>query len=94
MNLDQQLGQPLAPVRDDGFSFSVAQRVRIENRRLKTIMWGLLAIGFLPVLAVLPYVEISTAFPSGLADWLDSQISYPLGALLLLWVWKPRLFPR
>lgn len=94
MDLDQQLSHPLAPVRDDGFSIFVTHRVRAGERRMRLAMWGLLALGFVPVLAVLPFVDISVQVTPHMAQWLQSQFAYPLGLLLLLWVWKPRLFPR
>ena len=94
MNLDQHLSQPLAPVRDDGFSILLVRRVRAGERRMKAVMWGLLALGFAPVLLVLQFVDTGIRLPPDMAQWLNSQFAYPLGVLLLLWVWKPRIFPR
>ena len=51
-------------------------------------------LGFAPVLLALQLVDTGIRLPADMAQWLNSQLAYPLGALLLLWVWKPRLFPR
>ena len=94
MNLDQHLSQPLAPVRDDGFSILLVRRVRAGERRMKAVIWSLLALGFAPVLLALQLVDTGIRLPPDMAQWLNSQLAYPLGMLVLLWVWKPRLFPR
>jgi hypothetical protein len=94
MNLDQQLSQPLAPIRDDGFSVLLVRRLRAGERRMKIVMWSLLALGFAPVLLALQLVDTGIRLPSDMAQWLNSQLAYPLGVLLLFWVWKPRIFPR
>ena len=85
MNLDQHLSQPLAPVRDDGFSILLVRRVRAGERRMKAVIWSLLA---------LQLVDTGIRLPPDMAQWLNSQLAYPLGMMVLLWVWKPRLFPR
>lgn len=94
MNLDQQLRQPLAPIRDDGFSVLLVRRLRTGELRMSMVMWSLLALGFAPVLLALQLVDTGVRLPSDLVQWLNSQLTYPLGVLLLLWVWKPRIFPR
>jgi len=90
MSIDDLLNQPLAPVRDDGFATQVVHRLSASQQRMRFIMWGLLAAGFLPVLAILSFVDTGIHLPAGTMQFLNSQLSYPLGALVLLWVWKPR----
>ncbi len=90
MSIDDLLNQPLAPVRDDGFAVQIVRRLHAGERRMRFVLWGLLAAGFLPVLAILPFVDIGLHWPDGTMQWLNSQVSYPLGLLVLLWVWKPR----
>jgi hypothetical protein len=90
MSIDDLLNQPLAPVRDDGFAIGIVRRLHAGERRMRVVMWSLLAAGFLPVLAILSFVDTGLRWPDGTMQWLNSQISYPLGALVLLWVWKPR----
>ncbi|MEY4708575.1 MAG: hypothetical protein RJB58_2298 [Pseudomonadota bacterium] len=90
MSIDDLLNQPLSPVRDDGFTIGLVRRLNASQQRMRLIMWGLLAAGFLPVLAILPFVDTGPYWPDGTMQWLNSQLSYPLGALILLWVWKAR----
>jgi hypothetical protein len=92
MSIDDLLNQPLAAVRDDGFAVGVVRRLLATEQRMRFIMWGLLAAGFLPVLAVLPFVDTGIHLPTETMQFLNSQMAYPLGVLvlLLLWVWKPR----
>lgn len=90
MSIDNLLNQPLPPVRDDGFAIGVVRRLYATQQRMRFIMWGLLAAAFLPVLAILPFVDSGLHLPAETMQWLNSQMSYPLGVLVLLWVWKPR----
>ena len=90
MSIDDLLNQPLAPIRDDGFAVGVVRRLYTGQQRMRFIMWGLLAAGFLPVLAILSFVDTGIRLPAGSMQFLNSQLSYPLGVLVLLWVWKPR----
>lgn len=94
MDLDQQLSQPLAPVRDDGFSVMIMRRVRASQQRMKLVMWLLLAVGFAPAAAALHAVDTGIRLPPGTVQWINSQLAYPVGVLVLLLVWKPRLFLR
>jgi len=70
MNLDQHLSQPLAPVRDDGFSILLVRRVRAGERRMKAVIWSLLALGFAPVLLALQLVDTGIRLPPDMAQWL------------------------
>jgi hypothetical protein len=90
MSIDDLLNQPLPPVRDDGFATQVVRRLYAGQQRMRFVIWGLLAAAFLPVLAVLSFVDTGIRLPAGSMQFLNSQLSYPLGALVLLWVWKPR----
>ncbi len=90
MSMDDLLNQPLIPVRDDGFTVHVVRSLQAGERRMRRILWGLLAAGFAPVLAVLAFMDTGIRLPAGSMQFLNSQLSYPLGLLILLWVWKPR----
>ena len=46
------------------------------------------------MLLALQLVDTGIRLPPDMAQWLNSQLAYPLGMMVLLWVWKPRLFPR
>jgi hypothetical protein len=90
MSVDDLLNQPLAHVRDDGFAVGIVRRLYETERRMRFILWGMLAVGFLPVLAILPFVDIGIYWPAGSAQFLKSQGAPPLGLLVLLFVWKAR----
>jgi hypothetical protein len=90
MSIDDLLNQPLAPVRDDGFAVSIVRRLRAGEQRMRLVMWGLLAAGFLPVLAVLPFLDFGIYVPPQTLQFLNSQVAPPLVILLLLFVWKAR----
>lgn len=90
MSIDDLLNQPLAAVRDDGFAVSIVRRLRAGEQRMRLVMWGLLAVGFLPVLAILPFLDIGIYFPPQTLQFLNSQVAPPLVILLLLFVWKAR----
>lgn len=90
MTIDDLLNRPLAAVRDDGFSVGVVRRLYAGQRRMRLIMWGLLAVGFLPVLAVLPFVNTGLQLPPETLQFLNSQIAPPVAVLFLLFVWKLR----
>jgi hypothetical protein len=99
MSIDDLLNQPLAPLRDDGFAVGVVRRLIAADRRMRITMWSLLAVGTLPVLIVLPFVDVGADVGGALAAQAagaasSPAISYIAGALVLLWVWKPRFFPR
>jgi len=91
MNIDDLLNQPLAPVRDDGFSVRVVRRLRASEQRMRLILWGLLAAAFLPVLAVLPYVDIGFHPSAQTLQMLNSQVAPALATILfIIFMWKQR----
>ena len=90
MSIDDLLNQPLAPVRDDGFSVHIVRRLRAGEQRMCWIMWSLLAVGFLPVLAVLPFVDMGLQLSPHAVKFLNSQIAPPVAVLFTLFVWKAR----
>ena len=95
MNVDDLLNQPLAPVPDDGFTMGMMRNMQAQHWRLRLIMWSLLAVGTLPVLIALPFAEIGAILGSQAEHAASSPaLSYIAGALVLLWVWKPRFFSR
>ena len=95
MNVDDLLNHPLAPVPDDGFTVSMMRNMQAQHRRLRLTMWSLLAVGTLPVLIALPLAEIGAILGAQAEHAATSPaLSYAVGALVLLWVWKPRFFLR
>ena len=91
MSIDDLLNQPLASVRDDDFAVGAVRRLYTGQQSMRFIIWGLLAAAFMPVLAILSFVDTGIRLPAGSMQFLNSQMSCPLGflVLLLLWVWKP-----
>ena len=90
MSIDDLLNQPLSPVRDDGFAVQVVRRLQAGERRMRLILWGLLAASFLPVLAVLPFVDTGLQLPLEAVQFLNSQVAPPVALLFMLFVWKQR----
>ncbi len=90
MSIDDLLNQPLAPVRDDGFAVGVVRRLYAAQRRMRFVMWGLLSAAFLPVLAVLPFVDTGLRLPPDAVQFLNSQVAPPVAILFMLFVWKGR----
>jgi len=88
MSIDDLLNQPLEPVRDEGFAVQVVRRLYATQQRMRFIMWGLLAAAFLPVLAVLPFVDTGLQMPPEAVQFLNSQVAPPLAILFMLFVWK------
>ena len=93
MNLDEALRQPLASVRDDGFSSTIIlKRARAEERR-RLALWGAVALALLPVAAWLaPAMEI-------LLPHMARAASSPVftgfaGAAVLLWAFRPARAPK
>lgn len=93
--LDQLLNQPLAGLADDGFTLRLMRRAHAGQRRMQFLLWGLILAALLPVLVTVPVADWAAQLANGVARAADTPVvSYFMGALVLLWVWKPRFFPR
>jgi hypothetical protein len=91
MNLDTLLEQPLAPVRDDGFSVSVLLRLRRAEEKRRLLLWGAEALALLPLLWGLTLIPLDAGLVAAMARAAASPLlSYGAGALVLLWALRPR----
>jgi hypothetical protein len=91
MNLDTLLEQPLAPVRDEGFSVSVLLRLSRAEEKRRLLLWGAAALALLPLLWGLTLVPLDARLTTGMARAAASPLlSYAAGALVLLWAMRPR----
>lgn len=88
MTLDEALNQPLAPLRDDGFSARIVLELRRREERRLMALWAAVALALLPLLAFLP---VTTALAmTMLAQVASSHIfASAAGAAVLLWALRP-----
>jgi len=91
MTLDTLLQQPLAPVRDDGFSVRVILAMRRAEERRRLLLWGAAALALLPPLAFLPLAPGAEIMATRLAAIVRLPLfGYGCGALVLFWAMRPR----
>ena len=89
MNLDDLLSQPLAPVRDDGFSARTILALARAHERQRLLLWGAAALALLPVLALLPLAATSYAMTAIMQAASSPVFASMAGALVLLWALRP-----
>jgi hypothetical protein len=88
MNLDEALRQPLASVRDDGFSAAIILKLRQAEERRRLALWGAVAVALLPAaLLMAPAAEILLPH---LAQAASSPVfASAIGMAVLLWALRP-----
>jgi len=93
MTLDELLSQPLARVRDDGFSARVALAALRRRQRRQTLLLCAGLAALLPPLAMLPLAESGDVLAASLAGApLQPYLSLLAAGLILLWALRPRPF--
>jgi hypothetical protein len=93
MNLDEALRQPLASVRDDGFSAAIILKLARAEERRRLALWGAVGLALLPVAALLaPTAEILLPHLAQAAS--SPAFAYVAGAALLLWALRPTRVPK
>ena len=91
MNLDDLLGQPLEPIRDNGFSARVALAMRRERQRRQTWLRCLGAAALLPVIALLPLAQAGDILARSLAAApFQNYLALAAGLAILAWALRPR----
>jgi hypothetical protein len=88
MTLDTLLAQPLAPVRDDGFSARIILELRRAEERRRLLLWGAAALALLPPLALLP-LPPQFAVQAMVRAASSPVFACAAGAAVLLWALRP-----
>jgi hypothetical protein len=88
MSLDTLLSQPLAPVRDDGFSARIVLELRRREEWRRLLLWGATVMALLPLALVLPLAPTDLA-KALMPLALSPAIAYAAGAAVLLWALRP-----
>lgn len=90
MSLDEALSEPLAPVRDDGFSVGVLLAARHAEERRRLLLWGAVFLALLPLLLLLaPLAQSAVVLMARISA--TPLFAYAAGALMLFWASRPRL---
>ena len=93
MNLDDLLRQPLADVRDDGFSARVTLAAVQKRERNSLLLWIAIATALLPPLFLLPLAQAGETLAATLnAGAASPFFALTIGGLVLLWALQPRPF--
>jgi len=93
MTLDDALRQPLAAVRDDGFSAAIILKLAHAEERRRLALWGAVFAGLLPLGALL--APATEALLPQLARAASSPVFMGVaGAAVLLWALRPASAPR
>lgn len=93
MNLDDLLRQPLADVRDDGFSARITLAAAQKRERNSLLLWIAAAAALLPPLLLLPLAQAGEAMAATLnASAASPFFALTTGSLVLLWALRPRPF--
>ncbi len=91
MTMDDILSQPLAPVRDDGFSAQVVLKLRRAEEKRRLLLWGAMALALLPLLSVLPLASTAAIGAAILAKAGNSPVfASAVGLAVLLWSLRPQ----
>jgi hypothetical protein len=90
MTLDTLLSQPLAPVRDDGFSARIVVELRRAEERRRLLLWGAAALALLPPLALaLAPMTFQFVMPAMTRAASSPLFACAVGAAVLLWALRP-----
>ena len=93
MNLDDLLRQPLAGVRDDGFSARVMLAAAHRRERGNLLLWIAAVAALLPPLFLLPLAQVGETMAASVNATVTSPIfALTVGGAILLWALQPRPF--